>query len=302
MSNALSAAANGNRAGRGGTLSHQSGIVWLASYPKSGNTWTRHFLHSLLKVLHGEAGAQSINNMGRFSSGEAGRWRYSAMVGREITKDDKELIPTLRPKVQVKLAEEAGGVAFIKTHNALLMDEGQPVINPAATAGAVYIVRNPLDVVISLSHHRGKPIDDTIDFMACEGMRTVIGEKQVYEIWGSWSEHVYSWTRSPHPAIYVMRYEDMLAEPGKTFGGLARHLKMNPSAAELDCAIEMSSFDSLQAQEKEDGFRERPEAATANFFRSGRADQWRDVLTASQIDQIASKHEAQMQRFGYLPN
>ncbi len=283
-------------------MSHQSGIVWLASYPKSGNTWTRHFLHSLLKVLHGEAGAQSINNMGRFSSGEAGRWRYSAMAGRDITKEDEQLIPTLRPQVQVKLADEAGGVAFIKTHNALLMDEGQPVINPAATAGAVYIVRNPLDVVISLSHHRGKSIDETIDFMACDGIRTTINEKQVYEIWGSWSEHVHSWTRSQHPAIYVMRYEDMLADPAKTFGGLARHLKMNPSASELESALEMSSFENLQAQEQEAGFRERPEAATASFFRSGKTDQWREVLTPGQVDQVVTGHRAQMEHFGYLPS
>jgi len=282
-------------------LSHQSGIVWLASYPKSGNTWTRHFLHSLLRVLQGEAGSQSINNMGRFSSGEAGRWRYSMLAGRELTKDDTGLIPALRPKVQVKLADEAGGVAFIKTHNALLVDEGQPVINPAATAGAIYIVRNPLDVVISLSHHRGRPIDDTIDFMACDGMRTTISEKQVYEIWGSWSEHVHSWTRVEHPAIYVMRYEDMLAEPARTFGGLARHLKMNPSADELQQALDLSSFENLQAEEKEAGFRERPEAATANFFRAGKADQWRDVLTSAQIEQIVSSHRTQMQRFGYLP-
>jgi hypothetical protein len=240
--------------------------------------------------------------MGRFSSGEAGRWRYSVLAGRELTADDTGLIPTLRPQVQVRLADEANGVAFIKTHNALLIDEGQPVINPAATAGAIYIVRNPLDVVISLSHHRGKPIDDTIDFMACEGMRTAIGEKQVYEIWGSWSEHVHSWTRVEHPAIYVMRYEDMLAEPAKTFGGLARHLKMNPSADELQQALDLSSFENLQAEEKEAGFRERPEAATANFFRAGKADQWRDVLTTAQIEQIVSGHRTQMERFAYLPS
>lgn len=282
-------------------MSHQSGIVWLASYPKSGNTWTRHFLHSLLKVLHGEGGTQSINDIGRFSSGEAGRWRYTKFAGKEITAEDYDAIPTLRPKVQVALADEVDGVAFIKTHNALLMDKGQPIINPAATAGAVYIVRNPLDVVISLSHHRGKSVDDTIDFMASEGMRTEISDKQVYEIWGSWSEHVHSWTRVQHPAIYVMRYEDMLSEPAKTFGGLARHLKMNPSSAELATALSMSSFENLQAEEKSSGFRERPEAATAGFFRAGKAEQWREVLTPAQVDGIVAGHRLQMEKFGYLP-
>jgi hypothetical protein len=282
-------------------LSHRSGIVWLASYPKSGNTWTRHFLHSLLKVLQGESRTQSINDIGRFSSGEAGTWRYTKFAGREITAEDHAAIPTLRPKVQVALADDADGVAFIKTHNALLMDNGQPLINPAATAGAIYIVRNPLDVVISLSHHRGKSIDDTIDFMAFEGMRTGISDKQVYEIWGSWSEHVHSWTRVPHPAIYVMRYEDMLAEPAKTFGGLARHLKMNPSPAEVQTALDMSSFENLQAEEKSSGFRERPEAATAGFFRAGKDDQWRDVLTPAQVEQIVGSHRIQMEKFGYWP-
>jgi hypothetical protein len=285
----------------GASLVHRSGIVWLASYPKSGNTWTRHFLHSLLKVLHGETGAQSINAIGRFSSGEAGRWRYTRSAGKEITAEDYAVIPTLRPKVQVELADEADGVAFIKTHNALLMDNGQPIINPAATAGAIYIVRNPLDVVISLSHHRGKSIDDTIDFIAFEGMRTEISDKQVYEIWGSWSEHVHSWTRVPHPAIYTMRYEDMLAEPAKTFGGLARHLKMKPSATELQTALDLSSFENLQAEEKTFGFRERPEGATENFFRAGKADQWRDVLTPVQVEQIVASHRMQMEKFGYWP-
>jgi hypothetical protein len=87
-----------------------------------------------------------------------------------------------------------------------------------------------------------------------------------------------SWTRKPHLAIYVMRYEDMLGEPKKTFGALARHLLFRPSDSELDDAIKRSSFEQLKEQEEKDGFRERPEKAE-RFFREGRSCQWKDVLT-----------------------
>jgi hypothetical protein len=105
----------------------------------------------------------------------------------------------------------------------------------------------------------------------------------------------------PHRALYVMRYEDMLADSAKAFGALARHLLLNPTPAQLETAIERSSFEKLQAQEKEKGFRERPDRATQNFFREGRVGQWKEVLTQAQIDRIVNDHGEQMQRFGYLP-
>src|SRR6202040_945653 len=121
-------------------------------------------------------------------------------------------------------------------------------------------------------------LDDTIITMARINCETPINQKRVYEIYGSWSQHVESWTRKPHRAIYVMRYEDMLAEPEKTFGGLARHLLIDATPAQLADAIDRSSFGRLRKQEEEGGFRERPEHAR-RFFREGRAGQWKDVLT-----------------------
>lgn len=282
-------------------MSANSGIVWLASYPKSGNTWTRHFIHSLVKVLHAEAGKQSINEMDRFSTGEAGKVRFEQRIGRPLGVNDEGLVPALRPQIQLEIANALEGAIFLKTHNALLMDVGYPLINPAATAGAVYIVRNPLDVAISLAHHRGKSINNTIAFMGIENNRTAIGDRQVYEIWGSWSQHVYSWTRTPHPAIYVMRYEDMLANPVEIFGRLARHLRMNPTPEELELALDMSSFENLKAEEEVTGFRERPEKATASFFREGRAAQWKEQLSRQQIEAVVTRHREQMERFGYWP-
>ena len=121
--------------------------------------------------------------------------------------------------------------------------------------------------------------------------------KQVYELYGSWSQHVVSWTRKPHPAIYVMRYEDMLGEPEKTFGALARHLLFRPTEGELANAIKRSSFEQLREQEEKDGFRERPENAE-RFFREGRAGQWKEVLTPKQVKRIVDAHGEQMARFG----
>ena len=153
---------------------------------------------------------------------------------------------------------------------------------------------------ISYAHHLGKGIDFAIDFMNMKNAETPITEKQVYEVYGSWSQHVTSWTRKPHPAIYVMRYEDMLAEPQKTFGALARHLLFTPSESELADAIDRSSFERLREQEEKAGFKERPEKAE-RFFREGRAEQWKDVLTPAQVQRIVDAHGGQMRRFGYLP-
>ena len=95
-----------------------------------------------------------------------------------------------------------------------------------------------------------------------------------------------------------MRYEDMLAEPTKTFGGLARHLLFGAQAGEIATAIERSSFQKLKSQEEQAGFVERPKEAQ-QFFREGRAGQWREVLTPAQIRRIVRDHGEQMARFGY---
>ncbi|HZT27967.1 MAG TPA: sulfotransferase domain-containing protein [Pseudolabrys sp.] len=279
----------------------QSGIVWLASYPKSGNTWTRVFLNSLIKSLSGEKGNQHINAIGRFTGGVGGKDLYAAILGFEPTNEHRDDIAAVRHEVQRRAAEHYDGLLFIKTHQALVVDRGTTTINFEVTAGAIYIVRNPLDVAISYAHHSALTIDQIIEIMGTPNAELPVTDKQVNEIYGTWSQHVLSWTRKPHQAIYVMRYEDMLAEPEKTFGGLARHLLFNPTQAQLAEAIKASSFEALRAQEDKEGFREKSKKAD-RFFREGRAGQWREILTPQQIDRIVKDHEQQMARFGYLPD
>jgi Sulfotransferase domain len=280
--------------------SPDSGIVWLASYPKSGNTWTRAFLSNLATIMAGEQDGLDVNAINRFSLGENFIQFYKEVCGFEPKRNDHRKVAENRHRVQETIANQFEGLIFCKTHNALVIDRGQSIINFAVTSGAIYIVRNPLDVAISLAHHIGKSVDHAISVMATPDVETPINETRVHEVWGSWSQHVESWTRKPHPAIYVMRYEDMLNEQEKTFGALARHLLLNPNADEFALAIKRSSFASLRDQEEKEGFQEKPKHAE-HFFREGRADQWKDVLTPQQIDSIINAHSEQMKRFGYLP-
>jgi hypothetical protein len=278
----------------------KSGIIWLASFPKSGNTWTRTFLHNLTQILQvGEAEEQDINAMNRFSTWEIMKPRYKDILGFDPTNEHRQDIASVRHKVQQQIANENEGMVFVKTHHALVTDRGYTTINTAVTSGAIYIVRNPLDVAISYAHHLSRSIDESIALMGTPNMETPITEKVVYEVYGSWSQHIWSWTRKPHRAIYVMRYEDMLRDPEKYFGGLARHLLFNPDAAQLAQAIELSSFEKLKKQEEAKGFREKPEKAQ-RFFRDGRSGQWQTVLSEEQIRRVINDHGEQMKRFGYV--
>lgn len=280
-----------------------SGIVWIASYPKSGNTWARAFLHNLVRLRNREPGQQDINEMGRFSTWELDKSRYAEFLGFEPDNAaHRAEIAATRHAVHRQIADSAQGVVFVKTHNGLVTDRGHATINFAVTAGAVYVVRNPLDVAISYAHHSSVSLDAAIDRMGVADAETPGTDTSVYEVQGSWSQHVWSWTRHPHRALHVMRYEDMLADPQKTFGALARHLRLDPTRHHLTRAVARSSFASLQAQEEEKGFRERPPTADRSFFREGRAGQWREVLTTHQIDRVVRDHGEQMQRFGYLPS
>jgi protein O-GlcNAc transferase len=276
------------------------GIVWIASYPKSGNTWARTFLHNLAKILAGENDAQDINAMWRFSTWEINKQLYTEVLGFEPTDSHRSDVATVRHQVQQRIADRFDGLVFVKTHNALINDGGYSLVNFAVTSGAIYIVRNPLDVAVSYTHHSGRSLDEIIQVMGTEYAASTVTDKVVHEVQGSWSQNVLSWTHKPHPAIYLMRYEDMLAEPEKTFGDLVRHLLIDASPAQLSEAIERSSFERLRAQEQESGFRERSKTASAQFFREGRAGQWKEILTRNQIDRIVSDHRQQMARFGYL--
>lgn len=272
-------------------------IVWLASYPKSGNTWLRAFLLNLMTDAEQPV---DINKMAALTQGDSqARW-YAEFDARPPPALSAGDLARLRPKVHARIAASSANSVLVKTHNALVEVAGSAMISQSETAGVIYVVRNPLDVALSYADHLGVQVDSIFDLMATRGFATPASETHVPEHHSSWSSHVKSWTQVAHPALHVVRYEDMASRPAVTFAAIARFLGMNPVRDAMLRAVRFSSFKVLRAQEKKSGFVERT-PVQKSFFRAGKSGNWRTQLTQAQIRRLLYDHREQMERFDYVP-
>lgn len=278
-----------------------AGPVWLASYPKSGNTWLRLLLSNL---LCGRRGPEDINNLGLAAF---------CLVNRPVI-EDLTLVDTFLltgeecDRMRPTLMEEAWREAadhdiFIKVHDAYRhLADGTPLLGRPARA-ALYVLRDPRDVAVSLAFHTGNPIGKAVDQILSVGTR-MAGNKprheQVPQPLLDWSGHVRSWTGQRDVPVHVLRYEDLRADTVGFFGRATAFLGLEATSDELARAVRQSDFSALQRQEAEKGFRERRPESSAPFFRSGRAGGWVDVLTREQAAAIEAAHGEVMAAYGYL--
>lgn len=272
-------------------------IVWLASYPKSGNTWLRAFLANLVA---NHADPVPLNELSKYAADEADPDLFGALAGEPSSGLDISQIAALRPQVHAAIAERSHGTRFVKTHNMAGSFDGHPLHNMRVTAGAIYVVRNPLDVAVSMTHHFGIGLDEAIERLGNENVATANDAQFVSQILGSWSLHVKSWADIKHDRVIVVRYEDMIEKPVKVFVKIAKLAGLGQDRARVQRAIRHADFRSLAGMEKQHGFIEASDQGT-RFFRKGRANEWRTLLSREQVQRVIAAHREQMQRFGYVP-
>lgn len=273
-------------------------LLWLASYPKSGNTWLRVFLANLVA---NRPTPLPLSSLPEHCDDDARASLYEALSGRPAADLDIGEVCALRPAVHAQLAGARSGTLFVKTHNFWGFFEGHPLHNPRVTAGGVYVVRNPLDVVVSMMHHFGLGVGEAIDFLGNEETATPNDGPWVGQILASWSTHVASWSGIDHPSFLTVRYEDLIEKPMKHFARIAKLVGVDRDRARIERAARHASFDVLAKMERKDGFVEASDKTDARFFRIGRAHQWRTALTRDQIERVVSDHREQMARFKYIP-
>jgi|GEM_PF-240430 hypothetical protein len=307
------------------------GLIYLASFPKSGNTWTRLFLFALFNPLIRQDENFNLSDIaGRAGQMDVTFQLFERILGKphyEIS--DIEVAQTM-PMAQKLLAIQQEKKVFVKTHLCNGAWHGTRTIGLDTFRTAVYIVRNPLDVTPSFASHMNTDIDGAIKGMANsthfiggrpkkfsleaaikaekekrpelsdeEAKEKALAPGQIPQLMGSWSEHVASWTAAPDPRVIYMRYEDMKHDPEDTFYRTVKHLGLPFSRDDVIAAEEAVKFDKIQAKEKSDGFKEKMGGEA--FFRKGKTGSWREEMTDQQVRQVIVNHHHQMRRFNYIP-
>ena len=271
-------------------------IIWLASYPKSGNTWMRALLANYILDRDNPI---SINDLRGFTLSDTRPRFFDGLTDKPLTELTIEEVRALRPEAQRRLADARDHDHFVKTHSQLADYGGVPLINPAVTAGAIYILRDPRDMILSYAAHFGISVDEAIGQIALDDNITTAGDFEMSTILGRWDRHVESWTNQSTIPVCTVRYEDLHRDTPATFSAILKTLGISVSADRLAKAVRNSAFETLSREESRDGFIERP-PHMERFFRSGKPGGGASELTASQRTRIEADHAPVMKRFGYL--
>ena len=272
--------------------------VWLASYPKSGNTWVRALLTALLL----EEGELDINRLGHGPIASA-RWQlehYTGLISSDLTASETA---ALRPLADTAMNAQLIDSHYRKIHDSLFSGaDGGPIVPVEATLGAVYIVRDPRDVAVSFAHHADRDVQWVVERMCDAGMTFEHSLKriggQVHQHLGGWSHHVRSWTEHELFPVTVVRYEDLHADPAAQLKRVAAVGELEATQQKIAASVEATRFERLRAQEQQDGFRERA-GVERRFFRRGEAGSWQEELPSELAGQLVEHHGRTMRRLGY---
>lgn len=269
-----------------------AGLIWLASYPKSGNTWMRVLLANLLA---GGAQPADINNLPEPENLNS-RWRFAddLLVDSDLLHEAE--LAALRPVHCDFIAQGCATPFFCKTHDRFGGEQDQPILGTMVRK-ALYIVRDPRDVALSLSHHASLSIDAAIARMMDPTTRSSGSAQLPYHV-GDWADHVTGWTQQRVVETMIVRYESMHEDTVAVLRAIVEFLDGAATDEEIRQAVEHSRFEELQRQESRKGFRESL-PGQERFFRAGRVGGWHEVLTDRQVRNMEQRFGPVMAAHGY---
>ncbi|MBN2682138.1 MAG: sulfotransferase domain-containing protein [Bacteroidales bacterium] len=274
-------------------------IIWLASYPKSGNTWFRVFLSNLLLDSKEPV---SINQLEKTPIASA-RNIFDEITGLSSGELSFEETDLLRPDVYREYANSEDGLRFLKVHDAYtFLPDGKPMIPESVTKSAIFFIRNPLDVAVSFAHHSSSSTENMVkamnntNYAFCSKTDRI--HNQLRQKLLTWSEHVESWTSNIPFPVLVLKYEEMLDNTYETFEKAVKFIGLEKNRQQIEKALEFSRFDVLKSQEEKEGFKEKAPDAE-KFFRKGKSGSWKSELSGELAMEIQHNHAEVMKKYGY---
>ena len=282
-------------------------IIWLASYPKSGNTYVRAFLSAYYYSEDGNFDFSQISNIDQFP-----HEKFFKQKVNNISEASKQWMPIQREINQYKK------IKFFKTHSFLGNYQGNHFTTPETTLGAIYIVRDPRNVFTSLKNHYSFKDNEALK-MITDKTRSLMsnnGSHASLTYISSWAENYLSWFRNNQFRRLFIKYEDLLTNKYETFRDIIvfANTLMNRvegvNKTKLQKAIETTNFDVLKKKEVSETF-EPGKSSFKNwrkfhsenknlFFNLGPENNWKKILNTKITNEIENNFKEEMKHLDYL--
>ena len=277
-------------------------IIWIASYPKSGNTWVRSFLSA---YYFSKDGVFDIKNLTRIEDYPNKQFFSQTVKEGEIHNHWEES--------QKKINKE-GKVKFLKTHNSLIKAFGNDFTQPKYSLGVIYIVRDPRNVITSVKNHNDfSNYEEALKFM--QNDNAILNDYKHLKnyakttIINSWRINYQSWIQNNFYRRLTIKYEDMISKPHEVFRDLVVFVntlcRFNEgiNSLKLNNSIETTSFDKLKNIENQGNFSESvyslKDKRKIKFFYQGPNNDWRKNLDQNMIKKMNEYYKEDLTKLGY---
>ena len=279
-------------------------IIWLASYPKSGNTWVRSIISTLLYSNDGNFNFELIKKVSQFPEK-----KYFKEFIDDFGNFNKIKESWILAQDTINLDNQ---IKILKTHQGKYNVGKDSFTNDRNTLATIYIVRDPRTLVSSISNHYTLTLDEAFNFLMTP---QIIGNNKKWEdketgmkcLLGKWNDHYRSWTRDKSNLLLI-KYEDLIKNPEneleKIINFLKKYLNVETNKNKNKEILETTSFKSLKEMEQKGLFKEnvlnKKDDSKVNFFHLGPANNWKDNLAEDFKNKIEKNFYQEMAELEYL--
>ena len=278
-------------------------IIWLASYPKSGNTLLRSILSTYFYSSDGNFKFEYLDKISQFPL-------TNDFMSLGVDVNDDEQVFKNFINAQNLINQETGKVKFLKTHSSLCKMYECNFTDFKNTLGAIYIVRDPRNVVSSFAHHYNLTIDEATETMLDNSrfMEKTVKNSKVFL--GSWKFNYNSWKSIENKNNYMLiKYEDLIAKKKTVLLRIFKFLDLLGLKSKLDMVklnkvIKTTEFENMKSKEEQETFSEATidlnTGKRRTFFNLGHENDWRKYLDKNNKDNIEDVFRLEMKELGYL--
>ena len=279
-------------------------IIWIASYPKSGNTWLRALMSSYYYTNDGNFKFDLLENIDSFPSEKYFKNYPDKFLNPEDTS--KYWIAE-----QTKINKK-NKMTFLKTHMAICKVSDNSFTNEQNSLAGIYIIRDPRNVITSLSNHYQLSLDKAYEFMKNEKQAIYVKKNDRYlgfQLLWSWSTNIKSWIENKRFPVLVIKYEDLMDQTFVTFKKVIDFInnitqnKVSFNKERAKNSIKNTSFRNLQKLEKEHGFaealKEKGSEKKIKFFNLGQENNYKKLLPADLINEMNKYYKKELIQFNY---